>query len=86
MAYRLRYLFSIYTTRHRPCGCNVVHDSLAQTLGDLVELQEVSDAVQHLMVAVGVGVHLLEDGRHVTEDCGIKKGWGKTERKRESLS
>ena len=74
LAYSSRYLFSIYTPGHGPGGGDVVHDPLAQALGDLVQLQEVPHAVQHLVVAVGVGVHLLEDGRHVTKDGGVEEG------------
>lgn len=67
IAYSLRYLFSIYASGHGPGGGNVVHDSLAQTFGDLVEFQEVTHAVQHLVVSVSVGIHLLEDCGHVTK-------------------
>lgn len=71
----MRYLFSIYAPGHGPGGGDVIHDPLAQPLGHLVEFEEVTDAVQHLVVAVGVGVHLLEDGGHVTEDGGIQECW-----------
>lgn len=27
------------------------------------------------MVAVGVGIHLLEDGGHISKDGGIKESW-----------
>ena len=57
-----------------PGGHDVIHDSLTQPLGHLVELQEVPDTVEHLMVPVGVGVHLLENGRHVPKDGGIEEG------------
>jgi hypothetical protein len=72
---RLRYLVCIDASRHGPRGDNVVHDAFAEALGHLVELEEVADAVEHLVVAVGVGVHLLEDGSHVTEDGGIQECW-----------
>ena len=65
---------------HGPGGDDVVHDPLAQALGHLVELEEITHVVQHLVVAVGVGVHLLEDGGHVTEDGGVEKGLKDKER------
>lgn len=76
------YLFSVYTPRHGPGRGDVVHDSFTQALGHLVELEEVPDAVQHLMVTIRVGIHLLEDGCHVTKDGGVKKGWEDTEKTR----
>ena len=68
------YLLCVNASGHGPGGHNVIHDSLAQPLGHLVELQEVPDTVEHLMVPVGVGVHLLENGRHVPKDGGIEEG------------
>lgn len=75
LAYSLRYLFSIYAPGHGPGGCNVVHDPLTQPLRHLVELEEVTDTVQHLMVTICIGIHLLEDGCHVTKDGGVQQGW-----------
>lgn len=66
-------LICIYASRHGPGGHYVVHHSLTKAFGDLVELQEVSHAVEHLVVAVGVGVHLLEDGGHITKDGGVEQ-------------
>ena len=67
------HLLRVDAFGHGPGGDDVVHHPLAQPLGDLVELQEVADVVEHLVVAVGVGVHLLEDGGDVTEDGGVKQ-------------
>lgn len=58
---------------HGPGGDHEVHDPLAQTFGDLVELKKVAHIVEHLMVAVGVGVHLLEDGGDVSENGCIEQ-------------
>lgn len=68
-----KYLISVNSSGHGPCGDDVVHDPLTEALGNLVELQEVSHTVQHLVVAVGVGIHLLEDGGYITKDGGIEE-------------
>lgn len=68
-----KYLISVNSSGHGPCGDDIVHDPLTEALGNLVELQEVSHAVQHLVVAVGVGIHLLEDGGYITKDGGIEE-------------
>lgn len=67
------YLVSVDSSGHGPSGDNVVHDSLTKPLRDLVELQKISHTVQHLMVAVSVSIHLLEDSGHVSKDGGIQK-------------
>lgn len=67
------YLFSINTMGHRPGGGDVIHNPLAQAFGHLVELQEIPHAVEHLMVTVSVGVHLLKNSRHVTKDGGVEE-------------
>lgn len=67
------YLVSVDASGHGPGGHDVVHHPLAQAFGDLVEFEEVPYAVEHLVVAVGVGVHLLKDGGDVTEDGGVKQ-------------
>lgn len=69
----LPHLLSVDASRHGPCGHDVVHHSLAQALRDLVEFEEVSNAVEHLVVTVGIGVHLLEDGGDVPKDGGIQQ-------------
>ena len=39
------------------------------------------------MVAVGVGVHLLEDGGDISEDGGVEQGWtGRKEEKNEMFT
>lgn len=67
------YLLCVDASGHGPGRHDVIHDALTQSLGNLVELQEVPDTVEHLMIPVGVGVHLLENGCHVPEDGGIQK-------------
>lgn len=67
-----RYLVSVDSSGHGPSGDDVVHDSLTKPLRDLVELQEISHTVQHLMIAVSISVHLLEDSGHVSKDGGIQ--------------
>ena len=38
-----------------------------------MDLHEVLDAVEHIMIARGRRVHLLEDRRYVAEDCSVQK-------------
>ena len=73
------YLISIYASGHGPSGDYVIHDSFTEALGHLVEFKEVTDTVEHLVIAVGVGVHLLEDGGDVTKNSGIQECWKKRE-------
>lgn len=65
------YLVCVNALRHGPGGDDEVHDPLAQTFGNLVKFKEVTHIVEHLVVAICVGVHLLEDGGDVSKDCGI---------------
>ena len=65
------YLVSVNASGHGPGGYNVIHHSFTEAFGDLIEFEKVSHTVEHLMVAVGVGVHLLEYGGDITEDGGI---------------
>lgn len=67
------HLVCVDASRHGPGGHDVVHHPLTQAFGDLVELEEVSYAVDHLMVPVGVGIHLLEDGGDVPKDGGVQQ-------------
>ena len=69
------HLICVDALGHGPCGHNEVHHPLTQAPGHLVELQEVPHVVQHLVVAVGVGVHLLEDGGDVSKYGRIEQGW-----------
>ena len=41
--------------------------------GDVVDLHELLDAVQHVVVPGRRRVHLLEDCRHVTEDRRVQQ-------------
>lgn len=68
-----RYLVGVDASGHGPGGHDVVHHPLAQAFGDLVEFEKVSHAVEHLVVAVSVGVHLLEDGGDVTKDGSVQQ-------------
>lgn len=67
------YLICVNALRHGPCRHDEVHDPLAQTFRNLIKLQEVAHVVEHLMVAVCVGVHLLEDGGDISKDGRIKQ-------------
>ena len=59
--------------RYGPGRDDVVHDSLAQRLGHVVQLHELSHAVENLVISPGRRVHLLEDRRHVSEDGGVEQ-------------
>lgn len=71
------HLFSVNTVGHGPGGGDVIHNPLAQAFGHLVQLEEVPHAVKHLVIAVSVGIHLLEDSCHITEDGGIEERYEK---------
>lgn len=60
---------------HGPRGDDVVHHSLTEAFGHLVELEEIPHVIQHFMVTVGVCIHLLENGRHIAKDSGIKESY-----------
>ena len=42
---KCQYLFSVDASGHGPGGDDVVHDPLTETLWDLVEFEEVSNAI-----------------------------------------
>lgn len=71
------HLFSVNTVGHGPGGGDIIHNSLAEAFGHLVQLEEVPHAVKHLVIAVSVGIHLLEDSRHITEDGGVEESYKK---------
>lgn len=73
------YPVGVNAFRHGPGGHDEVHDPLAQTFGNLVELEEVADVVEHLVVSVGVGVHLLKDGGDVSKDGRIQQRYERKE-------
>ena len=50
MAPDLVYLIRVQALRHRPRGHHVVHDPLRQSLGDFVQLHELSHVVEHVVV------------------------------------
>lgn len=75
------HLLGVDAPWHGPGGGDVVHHPFTQAFRHLVQFEEVSHAVEHLMVTVGVGVHLLEDGGHVTEDGGVEQSWGEEKQK-----
>lgn len=55
----------------------ILFQALPQRVGDLVEANELLDT-QHLrVVARSARVQALDDGRHVAEDAGVHKGWGR---------
>lgn len=69
------HLLCVDAFGHGPCGDDVVHHSLTEAFGHLVELEEIPHVIQHFVVTVGVCIHLLENGRHITEDSGIKESY-----------
>ena len=72
--------FKIHLSRvdplsNRPRRHDVVHDAITESLGHVVESQELPDAGQSVVVSVGVGVHLLNDGGDVAEDASVQQRW-----------
>lgn len=65
-------LIRVQAFGHRPRGDDVVHDALAERLGYLVQLHELAYVVQHIVVLGRRRRHLLDDGRHVSEYCGVQ--------------
>ena len=51
-----------------PSGNDVVHNTFAERLRDIVELHELTHAIQHIVIACKVGVELLKYGCYVRED------------------
>ena len=66
------YLLSVNSSGHGPTWNDEVHDAVAKSLWYLVQFEELPDTAEHVVVAVCVGVHLLDDGRHITENCRVK--------------
>lgn len=67
------YLFCVNAFWHRPCWDNIIHDSFTKAFGDLIEFQKVPYIIQHLMVPVGVGIHLLKNCGNISKNSCIKK-------------
>lgn len=72
-SYSFLYPICVNAFRHGPGGDDEVHDPLAQTFGNLIKFEEVAHVVEHLVVAVCVGVHLLEDGGNISKDGCIQQ-------------
>lgn len=66
------YPICVNALGHGPSRDDVIHDPLAQSLWHLVKFEKVTHIVEHLVVAVSVGVHLLEDGGDVPKNGGIQ--------------
>ena len=67
------YHASVESFGHGPGGDDVVHDPLRQGARHLVEFHEFADVVEHLVVFGRRRRHLLDDGRHVTEDRCVQQ-------------
>ena len=65
------HLSCIYALGQRPHGHDIIHDAFTQRPRHVMQFHEFADAVKHVMVTAGGRVHLLEDGRDVTEDRGV---------------
>lgn len=62
------YHASIQSFGHGPGGDDVIHDPFGQGARYFVQLHELAHVVEHLVVLGRRRCHLLDDGRHVTED------------------
>lgn len=69
----LIYLVSVQSLGHSPGGYHVVHDSLAQCFGHLVQLHELAHVVKHVVVLGRRRCHLLDYRGHVTKDGGVQE-------------
>lgn len=67
------YLLCVDAFWHWPCWDNIIHDPFTKAFGDLIEFQKVPYIIQHLMVSVGVGIHLLENCGNISKNSRIKK-------------
>lgn len=68
------HLLRVDALRHGPGGDDVVHDTLAERLRKFVQLHKLPNIVEHVVV-LGRGTrHLLNDGRHMTEDGRVEEG------------
>lgn len=69
------YLLCVDAFWHGPGWDNIIHDSFTKAFGDLIKFQKVPYIIQHLMVSVGVGIHLLENCGNISKNSCIKKSW-----------
>lgn len=69
------YLLCVNAFWHGPCWDDIIHDSFTKPFGDLIQFQKVPYIIQHLMVSVGVGIHLLENCGNISKNGCIKKSW-----------
>lgn len=69
------YLLCVNAFWHGPRWDNIIHDSFTKAFGDLIKFQKVPHIIQHLVVSVGVGIHLLENCGNVSKNSCIKKSW-----------
>lgn len=75
---RLLALLSSYHARiepfgHGPGGDDIVHDPFRQRPRHLVQFHKLPHVVEHLVVFGRRRCHLLDDGRHVTEDGRVQQ-------------
>jgi len=68
-----RNLLGVNAACDRPGRDNEVDNAFTECRRQLVQLDEILHAVEHLTVATGRPVHLLEDGRHVAKDRRVQK-------------
>ena len=69
----MAYHAGIEAFGHGPGGDDVVHDALGEGARHFVQLHKFADVVEHFVVLGRRRRHLLDDGRHVTEDGGVQQ-------------
>lgn len=79
-AWTWTYLLGVETFGHGPRGDDVVHDTLAERLGHLVQFHELPHVVQHVVVLGRRRGHLLDDGRHMAEDRRVQQSYRRERR------
>ena len=73
------YLVRVIAVVHRPRGLEVFEHSLFETLGQVVDTDEVLEVFGAGVVLGPARVHSLDDGCHVTKHQGMHQSWGETE-------
>ena len=65
-----------------PHGLEVLLHALFERLGDVVRAEEILEIPDLLLVVGALGVHALDDGRHVTEHHGVHQRYNNNKHSR----
>lgn len=70
----LIYLIGVQPFGHGPSGYDIIHDSFREGFRHFVKFHKFANVVQHIMILSRCRSHLLDDCRHMTENCSVKEG------------